>query len=95
MLNRGIVALAIANAADLFVIRVADPGVVRLAGGVLEIGPGASWDAIASTGCRRDLARKGIFDERAVMREVEAYGYRYVAPVQSWGSPLAPVCAAS
>lgn len=93
MLNRGIVACAIANAADLFVIQVSQPGRVLQVGGILEVGPGASPDAIATIGSRRELARQGVHDEREVMRLVESYGYEYVAPAQGW--PPASVSAAS
>jgi hypothetical protein len=51
-----------------------------LVGGVLEVGPNASEDLIATIGCRRRLARQGVHDETEVLRWVEHYGYQYVAP---------------
>lgn len=78
MLNRGIVARKLASSADLYIIRVAEQGVVRQIGGILEVGPGASDDEIVTIGAQRHLALRGIFDERQVRSRVEFYGYAYI-----------------
>jgi hypothetical protein len=83
MLNRGIVACAIANAAGLFIIHVSCQG-VRQVGAILEVGPDATPDEIATAGSRRELARKGVFDERQVLLLVESYGYEYVPAPSGW-----------
>lgn len=70
--------MGIARAADLVMMPVADVGAVRRVGGVLEIGPLASPDAIATASCRCILARDGVHDEMEVMDLVERYGFDYV-----------------
>lgn len=67
-----------ARDADLFVVPVAEYGAVRVVDGVLEVGPSASPDAIATVALRRQLAMAGEKDEAAVRELVEGFGYRYV-----------------
>ena len=83
MAFRGVSAPAIARCAGLTIVRVADRGVVRQDGPVLEIGTGASDDAVATVGCRRLLAMIGVRDEELVQRLVEGSGYGYVP--EEWG----------
>lgn len=83
MAFRGVSARAIARSAGLTVVRVADWGVVRQDGPVLEIGTGASDHAIATVGCRRMLAMIGVRDESMVCHFVEQSGYLYVP--EEWG----------
>lgn len=45
--------------------------------GVLEVGPGASPDAIATLACRVQLERDGLNNEQGVRELVEAFGYEY------------------
>lgn len=75
---RGEQARNLARDADLFVVRVADYGVVRVNRGVLEVGPDASSDAIATLACRRLLRSDGEHDELLVQRFVESLGFAYV-----------------
>jgi hypothetical protein len=74
---RGEHARNLARDADLFVVRVADYGVVRVNRGVLEVGPDASSDAIATLACRRLLQSDGECDEPLVQRFVESLGFAY------------------
>lgn len=50
---------------------------------MLEVGPGATDDAIASVGCRRWLALRGIHDEAKVKALVELHRFGYVP--ETWG----------
>lgn len=77
---RGAEARNLARDADLFVVRIADYGVVRVRAGVLEVGPQASPDAIATVACRRLLELDGVRDECAVKAFVETLGAAYVPP---------------
>lgn len=82
--QRGLSARAIARRAGLTLVRVAEWGVVRQVGPVLETGVDACDDAIATVGCRRMLRLAGVGgDEQDVKRLVERYGYAYVA--EEWG----------
>jgi len=74
---RGALARNLARDADLFVVNVADYAVVRITDGRLEVGPGASPDAIATVACRRHLELDGEYDERLVKEFVESLGYQY------------------
>jgi hypothetical protein len=75
---RGEHARNLARDADLVVVRVAEHGVVRVNRGVLEVGPEASSDAIATLACRRLLRGDGEQDEQLVQRFVESLGFAYV-----------------
>ena len=75
---RGTQARNIARDADLFVVPVEDLGAIRVVRGVLEVGPGASPDAIATIACRRLLQLDGIHDEGAVRQFVEHLDFAYV-----------------
>lgn len=75
---RGLQARNLARDIGFFVVPVEDHGVARVNGGVLEVGPDASPDAIATLACRRQLGREGVSDEDAVRELVEALGYEYV-----------------
>lgn len=70
--------MGIARAADLVLMPVGELGVVRRVGGVLEVGPLACADEIATAGCRCLLAHSGVHDETEVMDLVERYGFAYV-----------------
>jgi hypothetical protein len=76
-------ALAIAaREAVLFCFEVPERGVVRLVDGMLlEHGPGASPDAIATIACREVLRDRGVTDEAAVRADVQRRGFRY-APLR-------------
>jgi hypothetical protein len=67
----------LARAAGLAVVRVAEPGAVRLTKGVLEVGPGASPSAIATIACRHELRQAGGVDETHVRALVQAHGFDY------------------
>lgn len=75
---RGASARNLARDAGLFVVRISDYGAIREQRGVLEVGPGASADAIATLACRRMLHDDGDHDEAAVQSFVESLGYAYV-----------------
>ena len=92
MNSRGAVARALASAADLFVARVEEPMIVRQRRGVLEVGPGADDNEIATVACRRLLAIDGMFDERAVAALVESYGFDYLAPAPMWSQARDHCC---
>jgi hypothetical protein len=74
---RGKLARNLARDADLFVVPVEDYGAVRVNRGVLEVGPNASHDAIATVACRRQLQLDGITDEASVRELVERFGFNY------------------
>lgn len=44
---------------------------------VIELGPFASDDELATIACRAFVRRKGRFDEHRVRRVVEHHGFRY------------------
>jgi hypothetical protein len=75
---RGARARNIARDAGLVVIPVRTTGTIRLVGGVLELGPGASPDAVATVACRAILARDGVTDETLVNELATAMGFEYV-----------------
>lgn len=66
-----------ARDAGFFVVPVAG-GTVRVCDGVLEVGPDASPDAIATIACRQQLHEIGVFDEASARELVESLGYAYV-----------------
>jgi hypothetical protein len=74
--DRGVVALRIAQEAELILMPVAQAGVVRECGPILEVGPNASPDRIVTIACRRMLARDGAAPA-AVADLVARYGYEY------------------
>lgn len=86
---RGERARNLARDADLFVVRVDDYGAVRLNRGVLEVGPDASPDAIATLACRRLLHDDGEHDETLVKRFVESLGFAYEPSRELLGSTRA------
>ena len=68
----------LARDAGLTVVSVADRGAVRLVRGVLEVGPDASPDAIATIACRYELRQDGlVVDERHVEELVQTHGFLY------------------
>lgn len=76
-------ALALAaSEAGLFCFGVDERGVVRLVDGVLlEHGPRASADAVATIACReivKDKNKNAPCDEALVRREVERRGFKYM-----------------
>jgi len=73
---------AVARLADLVLVPVRQPQVVRQRGPYLEIGPQASGDVIVTVACRRLLALEGArCTERALRERVRSFGYAYaVAP---------------
>jgi hypothetical protein len=77
---QGAKARNLARDAGLYVVPVAERGVVRLARGVLEVGPDASPDAIATIALRLQLEHDNVRDERAVRELVADFGFEYVAP---------------
>lgn len=90
MHDRGAVARRIARGADIFSLRVAEHGVVRLASGILYLGPCASPDEIVTVVCRRILERDGVRDEAHVAELVERYGFEYVTCTHAYErSPFA------
>lgn len=80
---RGTLARNLARDADLFVVPIDDYGAVRVNRGVLEVGPDASPDAIATLACRRQLRADGVHDEGAVRDLVTALGFDYVTDRES------------
>jgi hypothetical protein len=74
---RGERARNLARDANLIVMRIAEYGAVRVRDGVLEVGPDAPPDAIATVACRHLLAREGESSERCVQSMVESLGYEY------------------
>lgn len=85
--------MGIARQAQLLLMPVREIGVVRRVGSVLEVGPLASADEIATVSCRCMLARTGAHAEAAVLDLVERYGFAYVPA--SWTSPGGPQLLAS
>lgn len=75
---RGTLARNLARDANLLVMPVEDYGAVRVVSGVLEVGPNASPDAIATLACRRQLQLDGLNDEGEVRTLVEDFGFEYV-----------------
>jgi len=76
---RGAQARNLAREIGLFVIPIEESGVARLVRGVLEVGPDASPDVIATIACRRQLEIDGLHATEAAVRElVEAFGFEYV-----------------
>lgn len=74
---RGTLARNIARDAGFHVVPVDDFGVVRVVRGVLEVGPDASPDAIATLACRRICERDGLNTEDAVQKLVADFGFEY------------------
>jgi hypothetical protein len=68
----------LAREIGLFVMPIEESGVARLVRGVLEVGPNASPDVIATIACRRQLEIDGLRGEAAVRELVEALGFAYV-----------------
>lgn len=85
--NRGLAAMGIARQAQLLLMPVREIGAVRRVGCVLEVGPLASADEIATVSCRCLLARSGVHSETEVLGLVERYGFAYVPA--SWTSSRA------
>jgi hypothetical protein len=52
-------------------------GVLRVRDGVLEVGPDASFDAIATLACKRQLELDGAYTEAEARELVEHFGYKY------------------
>lgn len=48
--------------------------------GIIELGPSASDDEIATIACRAFVRRRGRFDELRVQKVVEHHGFFYVPP---------------
>ena len=78
-------ALVASPEADLFFDDLPDGGgVVRLVHGVLlEYGPDASADAIATVACWEIVKGRGESSEEAVRAELARHGFRYVAPLET------------
>ena len=73
--DRKFSAEVLARRAGLYLLDVEAPG-VRVVGGVLETGPGATADAIATVAIRSKLRTR---DERKVRAEVVSQGFRYAS----------------
>jgi hypothetical protein len=76
----GVSARAIARSAGLTLIDSPHDGAVLEDGPVLEVGRGASENAIATVGYRRLLRLDGHTDERLVARVVRSGGFEYTGP---------------
>lgn len=75
---RGVSAARLAKRAGFWLVVGKVPGVVRVRGDVLEIGPGASDHEVATFACRRELSHGDRVPAECEVRAlVNSYGFFY------------------
>jgi hypothetical protein len=77
MHTRGQVARKLAKVAGFRVTPVTHGGLRVTSGFVLELGPEATADEVATAACRRILALEQVHDELEVVELVHGYGFNY------------------